>query len=142
MTIVYNGHFFSTDGVMQLHTTICISNSDLSAYLNRFYILISILTPDNLVRLDPLILIHKTVTSKPKKQTNDRTKREFLLHKEKEENGKPSPQKQEFSCSSPSAVTSQPHTCFFTPTFELKITSIKSHFKPNFFSFTQFSEKY
>jgi hypothetical protein len=59
-------------------------------------------------------------------------KREFLLHKEKEENGKPSPQKQEFSCSSPSAVTSQPHTCFFTPTFELKITSIKSHFKPYF----------
>jgi hypothetical protein len=69
-------------------------------------------------------------------------KREFLLHKEKEENGKPSPQKQEFSCSSPSAVTSQPHTCFFTPTFELKITSIKSHFKPYFFRFTQFSEKY
>jgi hypothetical protein len=83
-----------------------------------------------------------SVTSKPKKQTNDRTKREFLLHKEKEENGKPSPQKQEFSCSSPSAVTSQPHTCFFTPTFELKITSIKSHFKPYFFRFTQFSEKY
>jgi hypothetical protein len=82
----------------------------------------------------------QTVTSKPKKQTNDRTKREFLLHKEKEENGKPSPQKQEFSCSSPSAVTSQPHTCFFTPTFELKITSIKSHFKPYFFRFTQFSE--
>ena len=109
-------------------------------YLNRFYILISILTPDNLVRLNPLLLIHKTVTSKPKKQTNDRTKREFLLHKEKEENGKPSPQKQEFSCSSPSAVTSQPHTCFFTPTFELKITSIKSHFKPYFFRFTQFSE--
>jgi len=62
MTIVYNGHFFSTDGVMQLHTTICISNSDLSAYLNRFYILINILTPDNLVRLNPLLLIHKTVT--------------------------------------------------------------------------------
>ena len=61
MTIVYNGHFFSTDGVMQLHTTICISNSDLSAYLNRFYILISTLTPDNLVRLNPLLLIHKTV---------------------------------------------------------------------------------
>jgi len=61
MTIVYNGHFFSTDGVMQLHTTICISNSDLSAYLNRFYILISILTPDNLVRLNPLLLIHKTM---------------------------------------------------------------------------------
>jgi hypothetical protein len=57
---VYNGHFFSTDGVMQLHTTICISNSDLSAYLNRFYILISTLTPDNLVRLNPLLLIHKT----------------------------------------------------------------------------------
>ena len=30
-------------------------------YLNRFYILISILTPDNLVRLNPLLLIHKTV---------------------------------------------------------------------------------
>jgi len=43
--------------------TICISNSDLSAYLNRFYILISILTPDNLVRLNPLLLIHKTVAT-------------------------------------------------------------------------------
>ena len=42
--------------------TICISNSGLNAYLNRFYILISILTPDNLVRLNPLLLIHKTVT--------------------------------------------------------------------------------
>lgn len=41
--------------------TICISNSGLNAYLNRFYILISILTPDNLVRLNPLLLIHKTV---------------------------------------------------------------------------------
>ena len=67
MTIVYNGHFFSTDGVMQLHTTICISNSDLSAYLNRFYILISIVTPDNLVRLNPLLLIHKTVVRHAKK---------------------------------------------------------------------------
>ena len=41
--------------------TICISNSGLNAYLNRFYILISILTPDNLVRLNPLLLIHETV---------------------------------------------------------------------------------
>ena len=70
MTIVYNGHFFSTDGVMQLHTTICISNSGLSAYLNRFYILISILTPDNLVRLNPLLLIHKTVICSKEQNTN------------------------------------------------------------------------
>jgi hypothetical protein len=84
MTIVYNGHFFSTDGVMQLHTTICISNSDLSAYLNRFYILISILTPDNLVRLNPLLLIHKTVMGKfmkrqpnGKRQTREPPKENF-----------------------------------------------------------------
>lgn len=71
MTIVHNGHFFSTDGVMQLHTTRCISNSGLSAYLNRFYIIISIFMPDNLVRLNPLLLIHETFVRLAKKEHLD-----------------------------------------------------------------------
>ena len=48
---MYNGYFFSTDGLIQLHTTRFISNSDLTAYLNRFYIFISIVKPDGSVAL-------------------------------------------------------------------------------------------
>jgi hypothetical protein len=40
-------------------------------------------------------------------------KGKFLLLKDKEEKGKPSPQKQECGCPFPATIPSQPHTCFF-----------------------------
>jgi hypothetical protein len=51
----------------------------------------------NSVRSDRLVHLIRhnaklqTVTSKPKKQTNDRMKGKFLLHKDKEEKGKVRP---------------------------------------------------
>jgi len=40
------------------------------------------------------------VGNKPKKKDNDTMTMRFLLHKDKEEKGKSSPQKQEFGCPS------------------------------------------
>ena len=40
------------------------------------------------------------VTSKPRKKDNDIMTMKFLLHKDKEKKGKPSPQKQECGCPS------------------------------------------
>jgi len=58
------------------------------------------------------------VGNKPKKKDNLRMKGEFLLHKDKEENGKPSPQKQECGC--PSLKPSlRSHTHAFLPTHNL-----------------------
>jgi len=45
------------------------------------------------------LTIPPNVTSKPKKDTDTMTKK-FLLHKDKEEEGKASPQKQECGCPS------------------------------------------
>jgi hypothetical protein len=57
----------------------------------------------------------QTVTSKPKKKDNDTITMKFLLHKDKEEKGKPSPQKQECGC--PSLQPSlRSHTHAFLPT--------------------------
>jgi hypothetical protein len=60
------------------------------------------------------------------KKDNDRMTMKFLLQKDKEEQGKPSPQKQECGC--PSLQTSlRSHThAFFLPTWDKTIIAVKA----------------
>jgi len=59
---------------------------------------------------------YKRVTSKPRKQQTTRLNMKFLLHKDKEEKGKASPQKQECGCPSlQPSLRSHTHAFFADP---------------------------
>jgi hypothetical protein len=62
------------------------------------------------------------VTSKPKKKDNDTMTMIFLLHKDKEEKGNTSPQKQECGCPSlQPSLRSHTHAFFSDPPIDNKL---------------------